>query len=534
MLIGTCLIILWLALSPLLSAVTPAADPAKQALSGVFPWLPRFFWTNSWPWLVQLLARSSFFQITNTAGAAHLLLLLLGLSFLVSLLAGRAGRNVMRTRLTAGNVRGLLALILLFAALSGTILLIVPGLVAQDMFVYGLYGRLVTIYHVNPYTAALSLFQHDVLQQAVFGSVPHTLSGAAPGPLWMDVSIVASLLAGASAANTLVIFRLLGLLAHMANAGLIWSIMAKRKPEMRVSSTVLYAWNPLVLLMSVSGMHLEVFLVLCILLAIFTLQRRSFALGWVFLIVAVLINLLAILLLPPFLRLLAREQHGKRAGQAFFWWVSIISLTVIVIALAYLPYWENGGVTGILSNAQQTFLQESAANSLNAVLQRLPIHLPGALAWLAVSSHWTLLAAIAVACLLLLGVWLTDSLDMAISFSGWIMLALFVLLPQYWPWYALLPLALALCSASRRTVLLAQLLVVGALVSLYALLWQPVWPGLALLTVGLPVLLWGWTLFFSATWEMLHASDEASPAPPAAASGRRGLSWPSRPPRNIH
>lgn len=523
---------LWLALWPLLSAAAPAGDPAKTALLGVFPWLPRLDWTHAWPWLVQLLARTSFFQVTATSGAAHLLLVLFGLAFIITLSAGHIGRNVMRTRLTAGNLRALLTLILLFAALSGIIFLFVPGLMSQDMFLYGLYGRLVTVYHVNPYTAMLTLFKHDLLQPGLAGSDPNILGNAAPGPVWMDICIVASLLSGASAANMIVVFRLLGLLAHIANIGLIWLILAKHKPETRVSAAVLYAWNPLVLLMAANAMHLDIFLVLFIFLAIFTMQRRSFMLGWVFLILAALINLLALLLLPLFLRLLAKELQGKRVGQKFLWWSGIISLTVVVVALAYLPYWQGWGIEGILANVRQTFLQDSAVNSLNAVLQRLPVHLPGALAWLAAPHNWTLLAAMAIACLLLLGLWLTDTISMAITFSSWILLALFALLPQYWPWFALLPLALALCSASRRTIILAQLFTLGALVSLYALLWQPVWSGLALLTVGLPVLLWGWTLFFTATWDMLHANNEPAPAPAATSRlSRRGLSWPSRPPR---
>lgn len=526
-------IILWLALAPLLSLITPAGDPAKTALLRAFSWLPRLYWTNALPGIVQLLARALFFQVTTTAGAAHLLLVLLGLSYIAALIAGRTGSNVMRSRLTAGNMRGLLALILLFAALAGCILLIVPGIMPQDMFLYGIYGRLVTVYHVNPYTAALALFKDDPVQQALTGSVPNTLSGAAPGPVWMDICIIASLLAGASAANVIIIFRLLGLLAHLANTGLIWLILAKHKPESRASAAILYAWNPLVLLLAVNGMHLDVFLILFFLLAIFTMQRRSFMLGWIFLILAALINLLALLVLPLFLRVLAREVQGKRADYKFLWWSGITALSVVVVALAYLPYWQGWGIDGILANARQTFLQDSAVNSLNAVLQRLPVHLPGAFAWLAAPHHWTLLAAIAVACILLFGAWLTDSVRMAIAFSSWIMLALLALLPQYWPWYALLPLTLALCSASRRAITLAQLLALGALASLYALLWQPVWSGLALLTIGLPVLIWGWALFFTATWDMLHANTGSAPANAAQRPGRRGFSWPSRPPRGM-
>ena len=519
---------------PLLAAATPANDAAKKALVDFVPALSRFSWVSAWPWLVQWLARAPLFQIATTpasngpaggVGAANLLLLLLGVSFILALIAGRIGRTIMRERLTASNIRSLLVIAILFTVCFGMTLLFIPGVMSQDMFLYGLYGRLVTVYHVNPYATALSLYPHDLLQQGLASSVANAL----PGPVWIDISIVIALLSGSSVAHVIIGFRALGLAAHVGNALLIWLILAKQKPELRVSATILYAWNPLALLLVVSGMHLEVVLILFILLAIFTFQRKSFMLGWVFLIMAALINLLALLLLPLFLRLLAKEARSRLAGARLLWWLGIIGVTGLVVVLAYLPYWQGWGITGILANARQVFLQDNAVNSLDAALRNLPVHLPGVLAWLALPHHWTLLAAIVIGCLLLLGVWLTDTIHLAIVFSGWIWLTLFVLLPTYWPWYALLPLTLALCSTSRRTALLALLLALGALLSLYALLWQPAWPGQALLSVGLPALLWGWTLFFSATWEMLHAAHE--PAPSGAVNSRparRGLSRPSR------
>jgi hypothetical protein len=533
-LLGVCLEILWLAIYPLLAAAASAGDAARQALANVAPWLPGLSWLSAWPWLVQWLAREPLFHIATTpassgpmggAGAANLLFLLLGISFLLSLIAGRIGRTIMRERLTAANIRSLLVLILFFTACFGISLLFIPGIMSQDMLLYGLYGRLVTVYHANPYTAALSLYQHDLLRQGLSGSIANT----PPGPVWMDICIVVAQLSGASVANVIIGFRVLGLAAHLANAGLIWLILAKQKPELRASATILYAWNPLVLLLAASGMHLDIVLILFILLAIFTFQRKSFMLGWVFLIMAALINLLALLFLPLFLRVMAKEARVRRPGARLLWWLGIIVVTALVVVLAYLPYWQGWGITGILANARHVFLQNNSAHSLDAALLNLPIHLPAALLWLAMPHHWTLLAAIAVGCLLLLGVWLTDTVHLAILFSAWIALAMFALLPLYWPWYALLPLALALCATSRRTLLLAVLLALSALLSLYALLWQPAWPGLALLSVGLPVLIWGWTLFFSATWEMLHSA--AQPAPAGAANSRpprRGLSRPSR------
>jgi len=71
----------------------------------------------------------------------------------------------------------------------------------------------------------------------------------------------------------------------------------------------------------------------------------------------------------------------------------------------------------------------------------------------------------------------------------------------------LLPLALAIISTSRTTVQLAILLTMGAALEYYFLLWPKVWPNLALVTIGLPLLIWGWTLFYTTTWLMMRPEE---------------------------
>ena len=119
-----------------------------------------------------------------------------------------------------------------------------------------------------------------------------------------------------------------------------------------------------------------------------------------------------------------------------------------------------------------------------------------------------ILAAVVVGILLLMGFWLADTLELVLFFDSWIFLILFILSPVNWPWYMLLPLALAIISASRPTILLVVLLTMGATLEYYFWLWPQPWGGQALVTVGLPVLVWGWTLFFTSTWRMAHPGGE--------------------------
>src|SRR3989441_1288120 len=266
-------------------------------------------------------------------------------------------------------------------------------MMSQDMFLYGLKGRMIVVYHVNPYLVTQAAFPHDVLYTALLQGVRDAV---VYGPVWFDLSILVALPAGASVANIMLGFRLLGLIAHLVNTILIWVILAKLKPETRISGTLLYAWNPLVLLMSVTEMHQTVVVVLFVLLAVFLLQRNSLMLSWVFLLLATLINFWCLLVVPLFFRLLGKEARAMRRGEGLLWWLGLICVSALVMVLAYTPYWQGWGTAGVIDSLRETFLPNSAINSLDAALLSLPLRFPLPLSWLIAPQHWIILAAVAV------------------------------------------------------------------------------------------------------------------------------------------
>lgn len=196
-----------------------------------------------------------------------------------------------------------------------------------------------------------------------------------------------------------------------------------------------------------------------------------------------------------------------RGGRRFLWWFAITSLSAVLIVLAFAPYSRGWSLMGIVSNLEGTFIEGNAVHSLDAAILYLPMGFPLFLSWLVAPNHWTILAGITIGSLLLFGLWLADTLELVLLFSSWIFLGMTVLLPVHWPWFMLLPLALAIVSTSRYTILLAILLTMGAVLEYYFLLWPKVWSNLALVTIGLPLLIWGWTLFFSGTWLMARPKE---------------------------
>ncbi len=95
------------------------------------------------------------------------------------------------------------------------------------------------------------------------------------GPSWLAI---ASLLVSAGRHNPLLVillFRGLALFAHLANTGLIWAILTITAPAQRLPGSLLYAWNPLVLLELAGNGHYDGLVICLLLLAIWLYVWRN-------------------------------------------------------------------------------------------------------------------------------------------------------------------------------------------------------------------------------------------------------------------
>jgi len=526
LILGLLLALLYLMLYPLFAGAILDHEPAKRILLGAFPWLRRLYWT-AWTPAVHAISHLTFFNLNAPGGFANLLLVGLALAFVLLLMAAQVGRRAAREHLSNEDASRLLWTIMLLTALLSMIFLFAPAVMWPQVFLYGLYGRMVTVFHVNPYAPS-----HVILPTNLLYSVISTGQvGPAPyGPVWLDLTLPVTLLARDSAVNLLMGFRLFGLLVHLANTLLLWQILGRLRAERRIAGTLLYAWNPVVLLLGIAEMHNELVVILFILLASYFYLRKAFLLGWVCLLLATLMNPLCLVLLPLFLPILWKETRGMRGGQRALWWLLLIGLSAIMVSLAYYPYWPGRGMAEITTQLNLVFAPNTAINSLDAAILHLHLNAP-VIAWIAKPLTWNILAAMVAGSLLLLGVWLVENLELALLFASWVVLAFFALSPQSWPWGVLLPLTLAICSSSTRTILLAFLLAMGAALSYYFWLGQDVWVSHALVTIGLSLVIWGWWLFFTSTWRMTRGGNSGQVPTVKAPGGPRFSrpSWPGRP-----
>jgi hypothetical protein len=527
--LGIVFALVCLFLYPLFASSTEVRS-AYAALIEQFPWIPHLYWT-AWLSATRAISRLPGFNVSQPSGSANLLLVGMAIASGLYLVAARVARNVGRERLSREETRLLFWVIFALAVVFALLILFAPAVMTQDALLYGLYGRMVSIYHVNPYAAPVTIPPGDMLHGVLAGQIGHP----AFGPVWMDVVLAVALTARGSAASILFDFRLLALGVHLINALLVWNVLTRLRPEARFAGTLLYAWNPAVLLLGIAEMHLDLVVILFVLLAALFFQRGALILSWVCLLLSALIQPLTLLLLPLFLRLYGKVVREQSANRRIAWWLLLVAVSLLIVTLAYAPYYAGWSLGGIAAQLRLAFVPGAALNSLAAAFQHLRFSNSPAIVWLAAPLTWAILAVLVAVCLLLLGVWLAETLEFALLFAAWIFLAVLLISPSYLAWYALLPLALAICSSHARTTLLALLLAMGALLSYYFNLPASPWEGQGLVTIGLPVLIWGWSLFFASTWRMSRANAGLStqssgqlPAVRPRGSRFSRPSWPGR------
>jgi hypothetical protein len=537
-----------LALLLALASPSSMADATQKAVPGLLPVLMACYHLPLIQPLSSLLRTIAWLNPSTSMGRANSALALLTLIMMLLLLAARVSARMMRGKgddYPPVERPALFWLILLPAIVFGVTMVCAPapgGLLSQDMLWYGLYGRMIVLYHVNPYTATHVMFSYDTLYTLISdlhlpAGLPATSPRGTYGPVWLDVCLLVALFAQDTIAHIIYGFRMIGLVAHILNSILLWMLLAKWKPELRVSTVLLYAWNPVILLLGVAQMHAQIVVTLFVLLATFFFLRSSILLGWIFVVLSVLICPFYLLLLPLFLRLLVSKPYHLIPVRRLLWWTVVCLLTTLVLLLAYAPYWQDWGIAGLVTQMQGLFIQHYALNSLDATFLAILPHSSTTILWMVTPQNWSLLVLGIAGALLLFGYWITDTPQLVALCGSGILLILVILQPVYWPWYVIVPFALALCSMNRSNILLATLLVIGAAIACYCWLWLPVWPRQALFTIGMPLIIAGWAMFLSATWRLTRAKMPEEKRTRPRLKGLSRPAWlsrpsrPSRPPR---
>ena len=371
------------------------------------------------------------------------------------------------------RVKILLRCIWIGAILAGIIYVLTPSALSHDAGVYAGYGRIIITYHANPYYTSLSAFPHDpLLQLDDWRNAP-----AAYGPLWLIVCALSTLVAGSSILHYIFFYRILGLLAHLVNIWLVTSILRKTKRSLRIVmlGTLLYAWNPLVLLESGLGGHNDIVMVTCILFGIFLcvrgeqhgfIQARQYLPPIIMFTCAALIKFTEAPIIVFYLVLVARRvfthellsQQQAHTIQRDRWLATlrVVSSTALVsgflVIVLYIPLWLGHSLHDIVESLGSPPSSRLAFGSILLALQKFSAvsHTRNSfLAFFSMHSTWNGINALVIMCFFCIGaIWLyrTPTTLTMVQATLAVLGALLIVTPWFFPWYVLWLVSLAAIS----------------------------------------------------------------------------------------
>ncbi len=351
----------------------------------------------------------------------------------------------------------------------GSVFLLTPALTSYDVTVYADYGHVLTAYGANPYFVPPSHASHDFL--TLLNDWRSTTF--AYGPVWLSLCALISLLCGDHFLHYLFAYRLLALLFHLLNIGLVTTILSRARCSSRTVTlgTVLYAWNPLILLESALDVHNDIYICTLILSGILLsiranqlgfLHPRNYLPPLIAFTLAVMIKITAAPLVACFLLLLACKAMRTNVGhlQLSRWRQALQPVAMALVVslgislLLYMPFWFGHSIPQIITTFTSPPSSQQGVNSVFRVFADkakkglLPAssswqHLPTLL--LSQRSTWNIIDLLTLAGALAFAVrWLWRK--PSVSALALVMLAaqasLLVVIPWFYPWYILEPVVL--------------------------------------------------------------------------------------------
>jgi hypothetical protein len=519
------------ALAFILCELTSIAPLNRLAGTSYFPGPLTELLTIVGTWLPIDLGLSSDARVSQMATHSILFLSLTALAFVIYALCAWW----IRRQPAQGNNRRLLRWILLAVLITGLAFVFTPALPSRDAFVYAGYGRLISVYHANPYFLPLSAYPHDpFIALDDWRNAP-----AAYGPVWLVLCALVALFTGNQPLPSLFTYRLIGFAAYLCNILLIAAILRAMGRSHRTTALgmLLYAWNPLTLQESSLGGHNDTAMVTLLLLGVFlwlraersvrasSLSPRHYLPTILAFTLATLIKFTAAPLVVLFLVLLLRKTLYPASPHLPLRWrhalqtIALAALCSAFLAIAlYLPFWIGHSPYAIV----QSFLSPPSAHSaygsvLAALLGWIALHGLPTQSWAALPLHllslhatWTIINVATLVITMSIGViwlWRVPTTRTLILASLMTLGALLIVTPWFFPWYVvwivgLVPLCLPIAHDRPGRALGVGALAFSASAFFVYLFFHnlpPVggWIGFACLTtIGPPLLAFGLFLIF--------------------------------------
>lgn len=220
-----------------------------------------------------------------------------------------------------------------YSALNLVLLFIWP-VSSTDVFSYIYQGRILSVYHSNPYLVTYHQFQSDAFYSFIANMWE---SKSAPyGPLFLLISGLLTWLGKINLYFSIYLFKALFVGANLLTAYFIYKLSD-------LKTFYLYAFNPLIIFELVINGHNDVLVVLGCVLSIYFLSQepklKNYLLAILFLVLSTLIKLTTIIFWPILILLIFKSL--KDLSSRLILVISALFIMLLTLAFAYVPFLDN-------------------------------------------------------------------------------------------------------------------------------------------------------------------------------------------------
>jgi hypothetical protein len=348
---------------------------------------------------------------------------------------------------------------LLWAVLAPCIasLLLLPGRpwLSQDVFSYMAHGYLGIAPGTNPFLQPAEAAAATAIGPALGAYGWHGQIGITPyGIVWTWIEKSVMRLSGSDPSVALVSLKSVVVAASFGTAFFIWSFLGRVSPSSQILGTLAYLWNPMIVAEFAGEGHNDAVIVFFVVAALAACAAGRPTASIIAQLLGILAKYVSLMFCPAQLVFLWRTRRS--AGRLA---LSIAAALAIVGALAFVLYhrlWAGSHTFDGLLQRGQPISSASPFGAINWMLRRSP---------LASAAAPLTVAFVTVPLLILVG-WVSlrvrNGADLARAFA-WISLGyVLVASPDYWPWYACMPVTLIIIAEADRLLWLAILMSVTA------------------------------------------------------------------------
>jgi Glycosyltransferase family 87 len=435
---GVMLLAFWVLVSLALEPHTELVFNVKGArYGGPLTWPAKWFNLNS----LSAVGRSNLFIA---------LMLLLTFTYLVAIFLVRRDNRRSVTLVLSG-----------FFVLFVVLFLFIPPFLSRDVYSYTFYGRVMSVYHGNPYLMIPANRPHDVFSPLIGWKY----NASVYGPVFNWLSFWTTRFAGNNIPLNVFAFKALAAAFYAGCLPIIYILTRRVSPGRENFALAVSAWCPIVLIHICGGGHNDS-LVAFFVLAGFLLYRKERAyLGLLVVTVAVMIKLTAVLALAPYVILYVRDKRGRPLQRL----AAAACGMSLVAAVSYLPFWKGMKTFEGLRRVSQIYSLSSVPQLVSLQVQKVLIKtgMSGVKAESLASSwvHLAFLAIFALATLFFL-TRVKDYRSMIIATAA-ITLVWFLTSTYILPWYLVTGLMVACVTGWNYTT--AAYLAVGGFFTMYHL-----------------------------------------------------------------